>query len=69
MDIVNSKSPFAGKKFEVGATGELVVPNSDTKMPLKIVAINGEQIDVEMPNTHPLAGKTLFFDVEVLDVQ
>ena len=69
MDIVNAKSPFTGKKFEVGATGELEVPNAPTKMPLKIVAINGDQIDVEMPNTHPLAGKTLFFDVEVLDVQ
>lgn len=69
MDVMNSKSPFAGKKFEVWAEGELEIPNNPTKIPLKIVAINGEQIDVEMPNTHPLAGKTLFFDVEVLDIQ
>lgn len=70
MDVMNSKSPFAGKKFEVGAEGVLENPTAgNSGIPLKISAINGEEIDVQMPNPHPLAGKTLFFDVEVLDVQ
>lgn len=69
MDVMNSKSPFAWKKFEVGAEWVLDNPTAGNGIPLKIVAINGEQVDVQMPNPHPLAGKTLFFDVEVLDVQ
>jgi FKBP-type peptidyl-prolyl cis-trans isomerase 2 len=69
MDVVNSRSPFAGKKFEVGIEGVLQNPATTTTVPLKIAAINGENIDVLMPNPHPLAGKTLFFDVEVLDIE
>ncbi len=70
MDVKNSKSPFAGKKFEVGSVGTIENPNvSGSNLSFKVVSINGEVVEVEMPNNHPLAGKTLFFDVEVLDVQ
>lgn len=69
MNVQNSKSPFVGKKFEAGVEWVLANPSGGNGIPLKIVAINGEEVQVQMPNSHPLAGKTLFFDVEVLDVQ
>lgn len=64
FDIVNSKSPFAGKKFEVGATADI-----GTGKTLTIKGFSGDVITIDGPNQHPLAGKTLHFDVEITDVK
>jgi FKBP-type peptidyl-prolyl cis-trans isomerase 2 len=37
---------------------------------IKILSLSGETVTIDAPNTsHPLAGKKLYFDVEVLDIK
>jgi FKBP-type peptidyl-prolyl cis-trans isomerase 2 len=70
LDIVNGDSPFTNKEFVAGASAE--IPGQDGQPSpgtIKILSISGEEVNIEMPNTHPLAGKTLYFDVEVLDIK
>ncbi len=61
LDVVNQGSPFSGKDF---------VPGAEAQTPagtVKVVSIDGEEVSIDF--THPLAGKTLTFDVEVKDVR
>ncbi len=72
FDIVNTKSPFYGKKFEVGASVEIptTTENNDAQTgSVMIKSMSGDTISVEVPNTHPLRGKTLYFEIEVLDIK
>ncbi len=64
LEIENGNSPFTGKEFVVGAQATL--PKDGWTLTVK--AINGDDITIEVPNTHPLAGKTLYFEVDVLSI-
>lgn len=64
IDIENKQNPFHGKKLAVGHIGKMPDGGSIT-----IKSIDGENVTVEMPNTHELAGKTLIFDVEIVSIQ
>lgn len=61
IDVINKQSPFYNKEFKVGAE----VDSNGNKIAIR--KIEGDNITIGQ--THPLAGKTLYFDVEVLDVQ
>lgn len=61
IEVTNKNSPFYNKNFAVGESLDL--PSGK----IEILEINAE--DIRIAQTHPLAGKTLFFDVEVLDIQ
>jgi FKBP-type peptidyl-prolyl cis-trans isomerase 2 len=68
--IMNGDSPFAGKSFVVWATGAIPGKNGGPSPgDIKVLAISGEAIDIAIPNTHPLAGKTLYFDIEIVDIK
>ena len=62
LDVENGASPFVGKDIVVGATA------TTPKGTVTIKAINGENITLSVPG-HPLAGKTLYFDIELLDIK
>ena len=62
LDVENGASPFVGKDVVVGATAQT------PKGMITIKAINGENITLSVPG-HPLAGKTLYFDIELLDIK
>lgn len=61
LEIVNKNSPFYNKKFEVGATTD--TPTGK----IEIKEIKDEEIVVAQ--YHPMMGKTLFFDIEIVDVK
>lgn len=62
IEVTNKQSPFFNKKFEVGES--LTLPQG---WKITIAAINGDNITIgEM---HPMAGKTLVFEVEVIDIE
>ena len=68
--IKNGDSPFSGKPFVVWATAPIPAANGQPSPGnIKILAISGESVDIDLPNTHPLAGKKLYFEVEVLDIK
>lgn len=68
--INNGESPFSGKPFVVGATAPIPAANGQPSPGnIKILAISGETVDIDVPNTHPLAGKKLYFEVEILDIK
>ncbi len=69
--IANGNSPFTGKAFVVGASAALPAAQGGGVSPgeMKVMAISGETVTVSLPNTHPLAGKTLYFEVEILDIK
>jgi FKBP-type peptidyl-prolyl cis-trans isomerase 2 len=70
MFVVNGNSPFAGKPFVVGASAPIPVNNGQPSPGnIKILAISGESVEIDVPNPHPLAGKTLYFDIEILDIK
>lgn len=64
VDIVNKNSPFYGKDFAAGVTGT----TKDGKN-ITIKSMSGDTLMVDVPNTHELAGKTLYFEVEVIDIK
>ncbi len=64
LEVENGNSPFAGKDFVVWA--QAILPQNGGTLTVK--AINGDSVVLETPNTHPLAGKTLYFEVEVTDL-
>ena len=63
IEINNKTSPFYGKDFVVGATAEF---NGGI---IKVLEISADQttVTLELPNPHQLAGKTLYFEVEVVE--
>lgn len=68
--INNGESPFFGKPFVVGAIAPIPATNGQPSPGnIKILAISGETVDIDIPNSHPLAGKKLYFEVEVLDIK
>ena len=68
--INNGESPFFGKSFVVGATASIPASNGQPSPGnIKILAFSGETVDIEVPNAHPLAGKKLYFEVEILDIK
>lgn len=70
LSVVNGDSPFTGKEFVAGATASFPsIEWQPSPGMIKILAISGEEVSIEMPNTHPLSGKTLYFEVEILDIK
>jgi hypothetical protein len=61
LEVTNKRSPFYNKKFAIGESTE--TPQG------KLIIKNIEEEKVEIAVEHPLMGKTLFFDVEVTDIQ
>lgn len=60
------KSAFGGADVQPGMS--LVVEDeSGNHMPLWVVKVEGEQVFVD--GNHPLAGETLHFDVEVVEIR
>jgi hypothetical protein len=64
LDVINDESPFARKDFVEGATASL--PTGAT---ITVKGFSGDTVMIELPNTHPLAGKNLYFEVELLDIK
>lgn len=64
LEVENGESPFYGKEFIAGASATL--ENGGT---LTVKSLSGETVTLITPNTHPLAGKTLYFAVEVTDIK
>ena len=62
VEVTNKQSPFYNKKFEVGES--FVLPQGGK---ITIAAINSGTVTIG--ELHPMAGKTLFFDVEITDIQ
>lgn len=64
--VTNKTNPFAGKTLEAGLEGMY----GDSQK-VKIVKIDGDNatISVAVKNTHPMAGKTLVFDLEVKEIK
>jgi FKBP-type peptidyl-prolyl cis-trans isomerase 2 len=62
IEVTNKQSPFYNKKFEVGESLEL--PQGGK---ISIVSIDNDKVTIG--EQHPMAGKTLFFDVEITEVQ
>ncbi|MBI9099837.1 MAG: peptidylprolyl isomerase [Spirochaetaceae bacterium] len=61
------KSTFQGaEKIEVGMEFEASNENNET-MIVRVDAVNGEEVTIN--GNHPLAGKTLNFDVKVVEVR
>ncbi len=60
------KSAFAGMEVAPGMTF-MVEDDDGDHMPLRVVGVAGDEVLVDMD--HPLAGETLHFDVEVLEVR
>ena len=59
-----SAEDFAEPPF-LGGQVNLVAPDGDT-LPGEIVAIEGDEVTLDF--NHPLAGKTLVFEIELVDV-
>jgi hypothetical protein len=68
MEVKNSRSPFFGKEYSAGAVAITNDQLGNTGS-LKIVSMSGDTVDIEVPNPHPQAGKTLYFDIEILDIK
>lgn len=64
VEIINKQNPFYGKKLKKGLVGKL--PDGQK---ITIKDLTKDEITVEVPNTHELAGKTLIFDIEVTDIK
>ncbi len=66
LNVQNTSNPFAGKKLEVGTTGTY----RDTQR-VTITKVDGSNITlaIETRNTHPLADKTLIFDLELKEIK
>jgi len=61
LEVTNRQSPFYNKKFEPGAS--ITTPQGK----ITIRSFSGDTIDIAQE--HPLMGKTLYFDVEIVDIQ
>ena len=61
LEVTNKKSPFYNKKFAVGESIE--TPNGKTE----IREITDDSLVIAQ--YHPMVGKTLFFDVEIVDIK
>ncbi len=61
LEITNKNSPFYNKNFAVGESIELPTGK------LQIMEIKDEEVVIAQ--FHPMVGKTLFFDVEILDIK
>lgn len=43
------------------------LPNDSGTITIK--SFSGDTVVIDAPNTHPLAGKTLYFDVDLIDIK
>lgn len=64
--VTNKMNPFTGKTLEAGLEGMY----GDSQK-IKVIKVDGENItiSVAVKNTHPMAGKTLVFDLEVKEIK
>jgi len=73
VDIDNSRSPFAGKEIVPGTTAEIPPATGTGESTIaRIEKIEDGKVLLvypSIPNTHPLAGKELNFDVMIVSVQ
>lgn len=61
LEVINKNSPFYNKKF---AAGESIDSPSG-----KVQIMEVQDEDVIVAQYHPMVGKTLFFDVEILELK
>ena len=61
-----NKSQFPADLLQIDAIFETQGPDGQTYRG-KVISIEGEEVKVDF--NHPLAGKTLFFDIKVLSVE
>ena len=61
LEIVNKNSPFYNKDFAPGAS----VETGNGKIEIKEI----QEDSVVIQQFHPMLGKTLFFDIEILDIK
>jgi FKBP-type peptidyl-prolyl cis-trans isomerase SlyD len=67
MTMQFSRSQFPeGATFEVGNEFELVGENQEI-LPARIIAVNEDTVTLDA--NHPLAGKKLFFEIEIASVR
>lgn len=64
IELTNKESPFYNKKFAVGES--FTIPGRDK---IIIKSIDQDKDMATIAVEHPLMGKTLYFDVEVTDIQ
>ncbi len=67
VEVENKSSPFYGKELKMDL--EAPLPQAGTGSFIKIVNLTSTGVVVSIPNPHPLAGKTLIFDLEVKSVK
>ncbi len=66
LHAVLKKEAFSGiEEIKPGMQFQTEDDNGNTQV-IKVISVEGEKITVD--RNHPLAGKTLFFDIEVLTV-
>lgn len=66
IEVENKSSPFYGKELTSGL--EAPLPQAGSGSTIKILSVTQTGATVIIPNPHPLAGKTLIFDVELKDI-
>ncbi|MCB9806814.1 FKBP-type peptidyl-prolyl cis-trans isomerase [Candidatus Peribacteria bacterium] len=82
ISINDPKAPFYGKKIEVGMTttaqdgSEITVKkidganiDIDIKPMQEVISKTEKEITLKVKNPHPLAGKALNFDIELLEIK
>ncbi len=66
QDIPREKFP---KNIEPKVGLKLVTESQGGPLPVEVVAIGEENITIEIDTNHPLAGKNLTFQVEIIDIR
>lgn len=64
VEMENTQNPFYGKELKAGLEWK-----DKNGKPIKIISIEGDNVVLEMENTHELAWKTLIFDVELKNIK
>lgn len=61
LEVINKNSPFYNKEFVVGAA----IDTPSGKVEIKEI----QEDTVIIKQSHPMLGKTLFFDIEIVDIK
>ncbi len=67
LEVINKKSPFYNKKFAIGETTDITWANGRNEGKIEIRGMSGDTISIAQYTA--TTGKTLFFDVEVVDIK
>jgi FKBP-type peptidyl-prolyl cis-trans isomerase 2 len=66
LKVKNNSNPFAGKKLAVGLTG---MYRNTQKVTITKIEGDNVTLSIQTKNTHPLADKTLNFEIELKEIQ